>query len=578
MGKQVLCACTFCRSAFNNVGRYVSISTRSRHRRQEKSFKNISPLNNTQNLIYNNIFNLAENNLELDNLEKNRLGLNNLEDVENHESPFFAASDTLDNSNLLGSEFELETDEREVEPVEQEFEFEEQNSELDEQEFEIDEQEFEENDYDLSDNLVQGLRLLYVKNKYSLPNQAFNEIIKIFEISEVSLYKLQKAFKTLIPLEPKLVNMCWNFCCAFTKKNINVKCALIVSLVASGLFTDPRDIALIASTDGYQLFKKKQNDCWVILLLNANLPPNQRVKKKNLMITAIIPDPKLPKNFNSFLQPLVDKLKCLEALENKSESERYKIERETGVNGHSILFELRLISFPASFPIDIMHSLFENTIQHMFRHFNSKFFNNEKLNNADYKITTNHWNEIERIVEFNQKMMPSEFERLPINIQKYYNSLKAEDWYNWAVLYSLPLFQGHSTNKIEITANDELFGNSIFETGPPWATWQFPMERLCGMLIPLVHSQQNPYVNLINQSSKCVFNPPTYNEKLYSLFKEHVITKTELQKIKQYYATAFDLVFNQIKKYGKLQTKYRVVISSQLANHKGDISQIIIQL
>ncbi|RIB00214.1 hypothetical protein C2G38_2307619, partial [Gigaspora rosea] len=95
-----------------------------------------------------------------------------------------------------------------------------------------------------------------------------------------------------------------------------------------------------------------------------------------------------------------------------------------------------------------MHSLFENTIQHMFRHFNSKFFNNEKLNNADYKITTNHWNEIERIVEFNQKMMPSEFERLPINIQKYYNSLKAEDWYNWAVLYSLPLFQGHSTNKV----------------------------------------------------------------------------------------------------------------------------------
>ncbi|CAG8850794.1 14828_t:CDS:2, partial [Gigaspora margarita] len=205
-----------------------------------------------------------------------------------------------------------------------------------------------------------------------------------------------------------------------------------------------RDIALIASTD------------------------DQRVKKENLMITAIIPGLKSPKNFNSFLQPLVDGLKCLEArhvyfpllppkgynskiynpnklpmhshtsylqnikaLENKSESEHYKIKRETGVNGHSVLFELYSISFPASFPIDIMHSLFENTAQHMFRHFNSKFFSNKKLNNAEYKITTNHWNEIGRIVEFNRKMMPSEFGRPPINIQKYYNSLKAEDWYNW---------------------------------------------------------------------------------------------------------------------------------------------------
>ncbi|RIB15818.1 hypothetical protein C2G38_1971194, partial [Gigaspora rosea] len=41
--------------------------------------------------------------------------------------------------------------------------------------------------------------------------------------------------------------------------------------------------------------------------------------------------------------------------------------------------------------------------------------------------------------------------------------------------------------------------NSIFETGPAWATWKFPMKRLCGMLIPLVHSRQNPYTNLTKQ-------------------------------------------------------------------------------
>ncbi|CAB4398993.1 unnamed protein product [Rhizophagus irregularis] len=40
---------------------------------------------------------------------------------------------------------------------------------------------------------------------------------------------------------------------------------------------------------------------------------------------------------------------------------------------------------------------------------------------------------------------------------------------------------------------------SIRNTGPAWATWQYPMERLCGMLLPLVRSKQHPYTNLQNQ-------------------------------------------------------------------------------
>ena len=67
-----------------------------------------------------------------------------------------------------------------------------------------------------------------------------------------------------------------------------------------------------ASTDGYQIFRQNRNDCWVILFINANLPPDIRVKRENLMISALIPGPKAPKNFNSFLQPLVDELKKLQ--------------------------------------------------------------------------------------------------------------------------------------------------------------------------------------------------------------------------------------------------------------------------
>ena len=87
---------------------------------------------------------------------------------------------------------------------------------------------------------------------------------------------------------------------------------LYKELTEDGYFTDERDIALIGSTDGYQIFKQKTDDCWVIMFINANLPPDERVKKENLLISSVIPGPNQPKNFNSFLRPIVDELKILE--------------------------------------------------------------------------------------------------------------------------------------------------------------------------------------------------------------------------------------------------------------------------
>lgn len=89
--------------------------------------------------------------------------------------------------------------------------------------------------------------------------------------------------------------------------------------------------------------------------------------------------------------------------------------------------ELQSIDFPASFSIDIMHALFENIAPHMFRHFNGKFFNNEELNDTDYKISSDSWNEITKIIEQNRKNMPMGFERPPINILKHHSAFKAED-------------------------------------------------------------------------------------------------------------------------------------------------------
>lgn len=83
-------------------------------------------------------------------------------------------------------------------------------------------------------------------------------------------------------------------------------------LVEEGHFMDYRDIALTASLDGYNIFKQKTDDCWIILFINANIQPENRVKKNNLLIGALIPGPSAPGDLNSFLHPVIDELKELE--------------------------------------------------------------------------------------------------------------------------------------------------------------------------------------------------------------------------------------------------------------------------
>ena len=68
-------------------------------------------------------------------------------------------------------------------------------------------------------------------------------------------------------------------------------------------------------------------------------------------------------------------------------------------------------------------------------------------------------------------------------------------------------------------------GDCIENFGPCRGFWQFPMERFCGMLIPLVNSRKLPYVNLINnvllqERFKYLQLLPIYNEKVFSNFKE----------------------------------------------------------
>src|SRR6185369_13694638 len=112
--------------------------------------------------------------------------------------------------------------------------------------------------------------------------------------------------------------------------------------------------------------------------------------------------------------------------------------------------------------------------------------------------------------------------------------------------------------------------DSILATGPCWTSWQFLMERLCGMLIPLARSQSSPYENITNNiilhecfnhlkfssdysdifptpqnskeySEKMVYTLDNTNKEFWWPSQEYSLVKTEIRKIKECYQTMLDL-------------------------------------
>ncbi|RIB15160.1 hypothetical protein C2G38_1972093, partial [Gigaspora rosea] len=72
-----------------------------------------------------------------------------------------------------------------------------------------------------------------------------------------------------------------------------------------------------------------------------------------------------------------------------------------GINGRSILFELKSIKFSDSFPVDIMHGLFENIALAMLWHWIGSFFKDNQISNPEYVISNKVWSEIGNTMERN---------------------------------------------------------------------------------------------------------------------------------------------------------------------------------
>ena len=69
---------------------------------------------------------------------------------------------------------------------------------------------------EITNEIARGLRLLEIKIRRNITNAAFKEIVTAANGTSTSLYTLIKTLKNIVPLKPSWVDMCINSCCAFT--------------------------------------------------------------------------------------------------------------------------------------------------------------------------------------------------------------------------------------------------------------------------------------------------------------------------------------------------------------------------
>lgn len=222
------------------------------------------------------------------------------------------------------------------------------------------------------------------------------------------------------------------------------------------------------------------------------------------------------------------------------------------MNGFSVLFKIKTLVFPQSFPLDLMHLVFLNITENMFKLWTGELGDPD----AAWVLHRNTWAQIGKDMVKLRKCVPSDFGRPTRDIFKHHNGYKSEEWSKWATLYSVPILSDPRygfpaqylkpwacfVEAIQICSNQRDFSfadirtitdaissfikhyerdyyqykaenlnlclsvfhnvlhfpRHILECGPPSCFWQYPMERFLGGLVPTVRSRRYPYQSLSN--------------------------------------------------------------------------------
>jgi len=197
-----------------------------------------------------------------------------------------------------------------------------------------------------------------------------------------------------------------------------------------------------------------------------------------------------------------------------------------------------------------MHLIFENVAPSLFRWWTGEFLEDGGEEAEVIALGRESWLDIGRDMENSRKTIPTAYGRAVRDIYNHHSSFKAEEWSGWLLYYSPILLRGrlraelyehymklvtaiemaidyevtdqeintikrllaefvadyerlyyrHEMHRISACLSTYHFllhlADSITNCGPTWVYWQFPCERLCGMLKTKVKSRVSANRNL----------------------------------------------------------------------------------
>jgi len=307
-------------------------------------------------------------------------------------------------------------------------------------------------------------------------------------------------------------------------------------------FSDPRDVALGLSTDGFAPFKRRKSTAWPLIIFNYNLPPEIRFHINNILALGVIPGPNKPVDADSFLWLVVQEffrlgvgVRAFDILSSKlfslrayliiafgdipamsmimrmkghngfspcrmceivglripnsratthyvplnraghpqvhaddvetydpehlplrthsgfltqarevqiapSNAEAIRLAKKCGIKGVPILSYLPSLTFPASFPYDFMHLIWENLVKNLVLHWTGGF---KGLDDGDesYSVPKAIWEAIGAATAAAGSSIPSAYGSRVPNISTHGSQCSAEMWSFWTLYLGPVLMQ-----------------------------------------------------------------------------------------------------------------------------------------
>lgn len=235
----------------------------------------------------------------------------------------------------------------------------------------------------------------------------------------------------------------------------------------------------------------------------------------------------------------------LEEIDQAVMSNNAEVMKDHGISGLSWFWQIPTLAWPASFGLDVMH-LFSNVAAKMW-----SLWCGTVLSNVTYEDTGESYilskmvqEQIGHEMARSSRTVPVSVSRTPRNINRHKASFKATEWFEWILIYSVPLLTGrlqayalnswleyvHAVGialKVELQESDIItmeehfrqfvtsteaiyyqghtsrlplltsqlhgllhVGRSIRDLGPAYVFWQFGLERYVGTLECLAASKR----------------------------------------------------------------------------------------